>query len=150
MSFSGVMLPERAAYEELQCYTLAHGDPAFIHQHVVDAWAAQHADERTKPIALTFALVGLYLHLELGYTGRQVQLAHMAMGRRKRDWPSFALPKERGSVTASHVMAAPAGPERDRAIDGWCASVWGAFQEARQEVSDLLERYGINTPTPGR
>lgn len=49
---------EPAAYDELQAYTLAHGDPAFIHQHVVDAWAAQHADEETKPIALTFALVG--------------------------------------------------------------------------------------------
>ena len=50
---------ERHAYDELQCYTLARGDLAFIHQHVVDAWAAQHADERTKPIGLTFALVGL-------------------------------------------------------------------------------------------
>jgi len=136
-------LPERRAYEALQCYTLAHGDPVFIHQHVVDAWAAQHADERTKPIALTFALVGLYLHLEKGFTGRQVQLAHMAMGRRKRDWPSFALPDERGSVAASQVMAAPAGAERDRAIDVWCASVWAAFHEARRGVSELLARCGI-------
>ena len=58
---------EQDAYDRLQCYTLAHGDPAFLHQHIVDAWAAQHADDRTKPIGLTFALVGLYLHLEKGY-----------------------------------------------------------------------------------
>jgi hypothetical protein len=135
---------ERAAYEELQCYTLSLGDPEFIHQHVVDAWAAQYADERTKPIALTFALVGLYLHLERGYTGRQVQLAHMAMGKRKRSWPTFSLPKERGSVTASQVMAAPAGAERAKAIDDWCVSVWAAFRESRQAVVWLLKQYGID------
>lgn len=26
-------------YDELRCYTLGHGDPAFLHQHVVvNAW----------------------------------------------------------------------------------------------------------------
>jgi hypothetical protein len=131
------------AYHELQCYTLGHGQPEFIHQHVVDAWAAQHADERTKPIALTFALVGLYLHLEKGFTGRQVQLAHMALGRHRKGWPSFPLPTGRGTVTAAEVMAAPAGPERDRAIDAWCASVWEAYQPCRESVRDLLEAHGI-------
>ena len=48
---------DRQAYDELQCYTLAHGDPAFIHQHVVDAWIVQSADDRTKPIGLAFALI---------------------------------------------------------------------------------------------
>ena len=45
-----VMVTDQAAYEELCYYTLAHGDPAFIHQHVVDAFAAQTADENIKPI----------------------------------------------------------------------------------------------------
>jgi hypothetical protein len=49
---------DQDAYDELQCYTLAHADPSFIHQHLVDAFTVQHADERTKPIALTFAPVG--------------------------------------------------------------------------------------------
>lgn len=74
---------EQHAYHELQCYTLAHGDVEFIHQHVVDVWAAQHADETTKPIGLAFALVGLYLHVERGVSGRQVQRVHMALARRK-------------------------------------------------------------------
>jgi hypothetical protein len=52
------------AYHELCGYTLTHGDAAFIHQHVVDAFAAQHADAHSKPIGITFALAGLYLHLE--------------------------------------------------------------------------------------
>jgi len=132
-----------SAYDELQAYTLAHGDPAFLHQHVVDAWSAQHADEQTKPIVLAFALVGLYLHLERGFSGRQVQRAHMALARRKRSWPSFTLPRERGTVTVSQVMAAPAGPERDEAIEAWCASVWAAFGDSHGTVAALLEEHGV-------
>ena len=58
---AGTVPSEQGAYDELQCYTLAHGGGTLIHQHVVDAWSAQHADGRTKPIELAFALVGLYL-----------------------------------------------------------------------------------------
>jgi hypothetical protein len=110
---------------------------------VVDAWAAQYADEHTKSIGITFALVGLYLHIERGFSGRQVQRAHMSLARPKRTWPSFALPRERGTVTASRVMAVPAGEERDRAIDAWCTSVWDAFSEHHAAVADLLEEQGI-------
>lgn len=134
---------DRAAYDELQCYTLAHRDAAFIHQHVVDAWAAQHASETTKPIGLTFALIGLYLHIERGLSGRQVQRMHMALSKRRRKWPSFVLPRNRGSRTASWVMAAPAGAERDRAIDAWCASVWDAFSDSHVAVVELLRENGI-------
>lgn len=135
---------EQEAFDELQSYTLSHGDPAFIHQHVVDAWLAQHADERTKPIGLTFALVGLYLHVEKKFSGRQVQLTHMALARHKRSWPSFSLPHERGAINASMVMAKDPGPDRDQAIDDWCASVWEAFRENRQSVAALLAEHRIS------
>ena len=124
-------------------YSLEHGRAEFLHQHVVDAWAAQHADETTKPIGLTFALVGLYLHLEEGYSGRMVQRAHMDLGKRRRRWPSFPLPSERGTVTVTQVIAAPAGPERDRAIDAWCASVWAAYSHCHRPVAELLGEHGI-------
>ncbi len=130
-------------YNELCYYTLAHSDPAFIHQHVVDAFGAQTADENTKPIKLTFALVGLYLHVEEQFTGRQVQLAHMKLGQEKQPWPNFFLPKERGAVTVAMVFAAPAGPERDAMIHRWCVSVWEAFRENRQAVSSLLIKHKI-------
>ena len=78
------MVSEAEAYDELRAYTLAHGASSFIHQHVVDAFAAQHANASTKPITLTFALVGLYLHVEKGYSGRQVRLTHMKLARSKR------------------------------------------------------------------
>lgn len=137
------MTAEADAYHELCAYTLSHGDPTFIHQHVVDTWAAQHADQNTKPIGLTFALVGLYLHIEKGVTGRNVQRAHMIMAKRKRDWPRFTLPSDRGSITAIDVLAAPPGPERDKEIDDWCRSVWKAFEENRPALVALLGEYGI-------
>src|SRR5262249_50414598 len=64
---------DQEAYYELAGYTLVHPDPAFIHQYIVDAYAAQHADAHCKPISISFALAGLYLHLERGYSGKAVQ-----------------------------------------------------------------------------
>jgi hypothetical protein len=130
---------EREAYHALCAYTLTRGDPAFIHQHVVDAFAAQHAADTSKPIGVTFALVGLFLLLEKGFSGRQVQRVHMELARHKQNWPRFMLPTDRGAVTALDVMKAPEGAERDRAIHGWCAAVWGALSGNRQTIIDLLE-----------
>jgi len=130
-------------YHELCGYTLTHYDPAFIHQHVVDAFAAQSANERTKPIALTFALVGLYLHIEKGFSGKRVQQAHQSLARVKREWPTFPLPVDRGTVTAADVMAAAPGPERDKMIDTWCVSVWNAYHSSHEAVACLLHERGI-------
>lgn len=135
---------ERDAHDALAAYTLAHGDPSFIHQHVVDAFAAQSATPATKPIALAFALIGLYLHVERGFTGRQVQRAHMMLAKRTRHWPTFPLPESRGSMTALDVMAAPAGAERDRAIDAWCAAVWDAYREIAVAVAQLAREHGLD------
>ena len=83
MKKQAVKVSERDAYDELCDYTIEHGrvHGSFIHQHVVDAYSAQHADANTKPITLVFALIGLYLYVERGYSGKQVQRLHMAMGR---------------------------------------------------------------------
>lgn len=70
---------EQDKFYDLSYYTLAHRDPSFIHQHIVDAYGAQHADATTKPIALAFALIGLCLYIEEGYSGKQVQRAHMRL-----------------------------------------------------------------------
>ena len=65
------MVDIRAAYDELYVYTM--GRPGFILQHVVDAFAVQTATADTKPIAIVFGLVGLYLHVEKQFSGKQVQ-----------------------------------------------------------------------------
>ena len=131
------------AQEEVLAYTLGHRDRAFIHQHAVDAITAQQANENTKPIALVFALVGLYLHLEKGLTGRQVQRMHQRLAARRHPWPTLPLPTDRGALTATAVLAQPAGPDRDRAIDAWCASVWKAYQSSHRAIVELLQSHGI-------
>ena len=134
---------EEEPIHQLSAYTLNHGGPAFIHQHVVDAYAAQNANERTKPITITFALAGLYLHIEKNFTGREVQLAHMKMAKNKQPWPSFPLPADRGAITEREVLAAPAGAKRDAMIEAWAATVWAAFRDSRDTVAAVLRQCRI-------
>ena len=68
---------------------------------------------------------------------------HWFLGRRKRTWPSFPLPENRGSVTAAEVIAAEPGPERNRAIHAWCVSVWESYRESHQAVAELLKLHGV-------
>jgi hypothetical protein len=131
-------MTDEELYHEQTCYTLAHPDPSFIHQHVVDAYAAQHADETTKPIGIVFALAGLYLYLEKDFTGRQVQKAHMRLANHRKQWEQPTFPLERGAVVISDVVAAPAGEQRDALIREWCASVWSAWREDREQVIALV------------
>jgi hypothetical protein len=140
------MIPpaEQEGYNQLTAWTLSLRDREFIHQHVVDVWALQHADEHSKAIAAPFTLLGMYLHLEKGYTGKEVQIAHMLLGQPhgrgpgRKQWPRFALPKDRGRMTVLDVMAVPES-ERKKAIDRWCRSVWDACRDIQQQVRDWLQ-----------
>ena len=131
----------RTAYDELYVYTM--GRPGFIVQHVVDAFAVQTADDASKPIGVVFGLEGLYLHLEKQFSGREVQKAHVELGKKKRPWPKIELPASRGTITAADVLAFPPGAERDRAIDDWCRAVWTACIGTREAIVGLLREYGI-------
>ena len=137
------MSSEEDAYHELSAYTLSRGDGGFIHQHVVDAWAAQHADAQSKPIGVFFALVGLYLYLEEGFTGREVQRAHMQLAKRLEPWPVGALPADRGAITAIDVLSSSEGAARDAMIRAWAQAVWDAYTGSRAEVMAFLRRRGI-------
>lgn len=132
------MKSQNEKYYELSYYTLAHPEPSFIHQYIVDAFTAQNADKDTKPIALAFALIGLYLHLEKKYSGKEVQKAHMQLAKMQKTWPSFEIPKQRGDITVSDVLEVAPGPERDQMIEKWTASVWSAYEGSHQKVIDLL------------
>ena len=129
---------EDKLYHQLAYYTLSHGSAEFIHQNIVDAYAAQNADENTKPVKVTFALIGLYLLIEKGYTGRQVQLAHIALAKKRKDWPHFDLPKDRGELTVRDVLDVPAGAERDQKILEWCKNVWEAYTSEHRKVVELV------------
>jgi Family of unknown function (DUF5946) len=131
----------RALMNELSYYTLAHGDPRFIHQHLVDAYGAQHVRQSKSTIGAAFTLAGLYLAVERGFTGRQVQKMHMLMARTSKQWPRFDPPEDVGPLTASDVLAVEPGPGRDAELMEWCASVWGAWSSEHGRVREMVDRF---------
>jgi hypothetical protein len=126
---------------ELTYYTLAHGDPAFVHQHVVDAYGGQHVRDSASTIGAAFALAGLYLAVERRFTGRQVQKMHILMAKASKQWPRFEPPKDLGLLTVAEVIAVEAGPPRDEAILRWCASVWAAWSTEHDRVRAMVDRF---------
>jgi hypothetical protein len=131
-------------YLDLSFYTLSHKSNDFIHQHLVDAYTAQVANENTKPIALVYALAGLYLLIVKKYSGRQVQLAHIEMSKKSKIFDTIILPVNRGKITIKEVIETPEGIERDEMIHQWCISVWDAYTSEQNKVitltSDLLQK----------
>jgi Family of unknown function (DUF5946) len=140
------MYSDDGAYWELSAYTLSHGDAAFIHQHVVDAYAVQSAAPSDKPIRVAQGLVGLYLHVERGFDGRQVQRVHQIVANRRPEWPTFALPPDRGPMSVRDVLAFAPGPGRDHAIETWVESTWIACRDLRDSVAVFLSAHGIDLP----
>ena len=128
----------RSLMNELSYYTLGHADPAFIHQHLVDAYGAQHVRQSKSTIGAAFALAGLYLAVERGFTGRQVQQMHMRMARTSKQWPRFEPPKDVGPLTVADVLAVEPGPRRDQELIRWCGSVWAAWRPQQGRVRDMV------------
>lgn len=124
-------------YNELSLYTLELRDPAFIHQHIVDAYAVQHAGPGTKPIAIIFGLIGLYLYLEKNFTGCQVQRAHMQLARHRRQWVAPPIPRQQAAIGVADVLAATAGSAREAMIRRWCEVVWQDWRESRSQIVAL-------------
>src|SRR6266849_350839 len=114
----------RGLMKEVSYYTRAHGDPKFLHQHLVDAYGAQHVRQSQSTIGAAFALAGLYLAVERGFSGRQVQKMHMRMARRAKRWPRFEPPENAGPLTVADVLVVEPGPRRDGKLMEWCARVW--------------------------
>jgi uncharacterized membrane protein YcgQ (UPF0703/DUF1980 family) len=124
-------------YNELAYYTLAHKSLDFIHQNIVDAYTAQTANEKTKPITIVYALAGLYLYIIKGFTGKQVQLAHVTMSKGSKVFEEIILPESRGKITAKDVLETPPGTERDQMIHQWCISVWEAYSSEHNKIISI-------------
>jgi hypothetical protein len=131
-------------YYELSFYTLAHNSKDFIHQHLVDAYTAQTANEQTKPITLFFALAGLYLFVIKNYTGNQVQQAHLKMAKKTKHYEGILLPENRGEITIKDVLLIPPGIDRDEMIRQWCISVWADFSKQQEKVISWTENLLTN------
>jgi hypothetical protein len=128
-------------FGELSAYTLSHGHPSFIHQHAVDAYQAQHAVESVSNIGIAFSLIGLYLATEKGWTGRQVQLAHMKLSRPKRNWPRLEPVRERAALTVLDVLQVEPGTARDAMLMKWAAAVWASWSHAHAWTAETCARW---------
>jgi hypothetical protein len=130
-------------YGELTAYHLSGNDPTFIHQVAVDAYGGQHSGGAVRNITTAYALIGLYLAVERGYTGRQVQRAHMALAKNRITWPRLDPPQSPGDLTVQDVLLVHAGEDRDAMLMHWAASVWQAWGKHHEWVwqvcKDLLE-----------
>jgi hypothetical protein len=129
-------------FNELAFFTLNLNDEGFVHQYVVDAYTTQYADNNTKQISLAFALVGLYLFVEKGYSGRVVQRFHTLMSKNKIAWPNFTLPSNYDrDINILTVLACKSAKERISMIEKWCVSVWQTNKDNHEKVKNLVEYY---------
>jgi len=130
-------MKDEKLFHELSFYTLSHKGEEFIHQHLVDAYTAQTADESTKSIAIYFALIGLYLLVEKNYNGKQVQNAHVSLSYQSKNFKPISLPEFRGETQIEDVLNSLPGKQRDDMIYEWCKSVWGAYKEVSKEIEEM-------------
>jgi hypothetical protein len=123
-------------FSNLSCYTVSKQDAEFIHQNAVDAYEAQHAGGKTRNITVVFGLIGLYLALEKGFTGKQVQQAHMRIAKIRRDWPRLEPPVQAATLTIMDVLAAADGAGKDTMIRKWMIAVWDSWADRQEWVRE--------------
>lgn len=129
----------RKLYFQLSVFTLQEHDSYFIHQLAVDAYTAQHSGENTKPIGTAFALIGLYLVFEKGYSGKEVQAVHILLGKRSKVWPHFLRPAEKADFTVKDVVNCPDNL-KNKMIKKWAESVWSIWKADYKMVEKLVAR----------
>jgi hypothetical protein len=120
---------------------VAKQDPEFIHQHAVDAYAAQHAGGTTRNITVAFGLIGLCLALERGFTGMEIQRAHMRIAKLRNVWPRLDPPPKPASITVMDVLAVPDGPEKDAMIRRWMAAVRESRADHHQWIRETVDEF---------
>jgi len=126
-------------FSDIQCYTVAKQDLEFIHQHVVDTYEAQHAGGPTRTIAVAFGLIGLYLAVEKGYTGREVQLAHMRIAKVRKVWPQVEPPDQPALLNVMNVLCSGSDADKDRMIRKWMTAVWESWGDQHDWVRTTTE-----------
>ena len=112
------------------------------HQTCVDAYAAQHVGPQTRPMTVCFALNGLYLVLERGWSGIAARDAHGHLARTvvRADWPWFEPPSEAGPLTVLDVALSADPDAQGAAIEAWGRSVWATWSHVHDAVRELTDR----------
>src|SRR5208337_3257411 len=126
-------------FSDLSCYSFSKQDIEFIHQHAVDAYGAQHAGGKTRDITVAFGLIGLYLAVEKGFTGREVQRSHVKIARIRKEWPRFESPAQPSPVTVLDVLREMTDEGKDRIIRKWMMVVWDSWSDHHEWVRSMTD-----------
>jgi hypothetical protein len=125
---------------ELSAYHLTVLDTTFIHQLVTDVYGAQHSGGITRNITTAFSLIGLYLTLEKGYSGWQVQQAHLELAARQKEWPRLEPPCQTGRLTVLDVLLEDEGRDREERLWEWAGEVWHSWQHSHEWVKTTVRQ----------
>ena len=107
-----------------------------LHQLSVDAYGAQHTGPQVPAMRTAFALIGLHLALDAGWSGNAVRAAHQYLAAQPRDWPHFATPQTRAALTIAHVARSQTPEEHATRVRAWAASVWDSWSTAHEAVRE--------------
>jgi len=132
-----------AVYAEVSGFEFQHPVMLRYHQLSVDAYGAQHAGRPTTPIRLGYALAGLWLALEHGFSGDEVRVIHHSMGHAEEWWPAFEPPAGRARITVHDVaeqgVRIGSSTGHATATRAWAEDVWGTWTEQRPQVGAEVE-----------
>lgn len=110
-----------------------------LHQLTVDTYAAQHPGPSVPPIAIPFALIGLHLALDEGWSGAAVRAAHGWLAQRADAWPAFTPPSSFGPLTADRIAQATRPEIHARLVEAWANGTWAAWRPAHERVRDWAD-----------
>jgi len=105
-----------------------------LHQLTVDTYAAQHPGPNVPAIAVPFALVGLHLTLDEGWSGLAVRGAHGWLAEHHRSWPAFEPPDGFGALTADRVARAGSAEAHAHLVESWATATWAAWAAQHSRV----------------
>ena len=82
-------------------------------------------------------LIGMYLALEKGHTGRQVQRAHTRIAKARKDWPRLEPPVHPADLTVREILQTKTGAERESMIHRWMVAVWESWADRKDWVREI-------------
>jgi hypothetical protein len=93
-------------------------------------------------MTVCFALNGLYLVLERGWSGIRARGAHGHLARTvaREDWPSFEPPTVGGPLTVLDVALSADPAAQAVAVEAWGRSVWASWSHVHDVVRGMTDR----------
>ena len=108
------------------------------HQLTVDTYAVQHAGGTHPDKSMAIHLCGLYLALDRGVALTSIPPIFQQIAAETTQWPHFAPPAARWSLTVLDVALAASPEEHVQKVRAWAAEVWAAWVEWRGGVAGLV------------